>query len=165
MIAFVLCSGQSLTQVDVDMCRGKGYVVAVSDAIRMAPWADALVSHDRAWWKENKDLEFSGPRFHAHGEEIEGMERLTPTSNSGCLGVQVAARQNPDKIILLGADLHGTHFFGRHKRLRNTQPHQFETMKRQYAKFAHLPVVNCSPISTLKCFRKSDLRTELADLP
>jgi hypothetical protein len=163
MIAFVLCTGPSLTQADVDYCRGKGYVVAVSDAIYMAPWADALVSYDKGWWRAHNP-DYAGPKFHCHYEKIEGAEIVEPRpGNSGCLGLAVAAKIKPDKIILLGADLHGTHFFGKHTKgtLRNTSRVQFETMKKQFAKMAKLPIINCSPVSTLECFRKGNLRDEV----
>lgn len=166
MIVAVLCTGPSLTQADVDYCRGRCKVVAVSDAIYMAPWADALVSYDKAWWNAHKP-DYSGPKYHCHNEKIEGVERVTEIpGNSGTLGLLIASRMKPDKILLLGADLKGTHFFGKHTKpnLRNTNALQFTTMKKQFAKFTHLPIVNCSPDSELMCFPRGDLRTELADV-
>lgn len=166
MIVAVLCTGPSLTQADVDYCRGRCKVVAVSDAIYMAPWADALVSYDDGWWKAHNP-DFAGPKYHCHVEEIEGLEMFEPRhGNSGTLGLAVAHRMSPEKIILLGADLKGDHFFGKHTKagLRNTSPHQFTTMMKQYEKLKHLPVVNCSPDSALTCFRKGVLREELADV-
>lgn len=166
MIVAVLCTGPSLTQADVDYCRGRCKVVAVSDAIYMAPWADALVSFDKGWWNAHKPA-FHGPKYHCHVEKVEGVKMFEPRpGNSGTLGLAVAARMKPDKIILLGADLKGTHFFGKHTKpgLRNTSQVQFRTMTRQFEAMKHLPVVNCSPDSELTCFRKGDLRAELADV-
>ena len=166
MIVAVLCTGPSLTQADVDYCRGRCKVVAVSDAIYMAPWADALVSYDDGWWNAHKPR-YSGPKYHCHVEKIEGIEMVEPRpGNSGCLGLVVAARMNPQKILLLGADLKGTHYFGKHTKsgLRNTSPMQFKAMAVQFANLEHLPVVNCSPDSALTCFRKGDLRAELEDV-
>jgi hypothetical protein len=141
-------------------------VVAVSDAIYLAPWADALVSYDKGWWWAHKP-KYEGPKYHCHVEKIEGVEQFdSRPGNSGCLGLAVAARMNPEKILLLGADLKGSHFFGKHTKpgLRNTQQHQFTNMKRQFAAFKALPIVNCSPDSALTCFRMGTLREELADL-
>ncbi len=87
--------------------------------------------------------------------------------NSGTLGVAVAAMIAPgETILLLGADLKGTHFFGKHTKegLRNTSETQFRTMRNQFAALSRLPVVNCSPDSALTCFRKGVLREELADV-
>lgn len=167
MIVAVLCTGPSLTQDDVDYCRGRCKVVAVSDAIYMAPWADALVSYDKGWWWAHKPA-YDGPKYHCHVENMEGVEKFEPRpGNSGTLGLAVAAQMNPGKILLLGADLKGTHFFGRHTKagLRNTQEHQFRIMARQFEAMKNLPVVNCSPVSALTCFRKGNLREELADVP
>lgn len=166
MIA-VLCTGPSLTQADVDYCRGRCKVVAVSDAVYMAPWADALVSYDRKWWAAHNP-DFQGLKYHCHFEKIEGVAKFEKRpGNSGTLGLVVAAEMAPgEKIILLGADLKGTHYFGEHTKagLRNTSPTQFRTMKNQFAALRHLPVVNCSPDSELTCFRKGVLREELADV-
>lgn len=167
MIVAVLCTGPSLTQADVDYCRGRCKVVAVSDAIYLCPWADALVSYDKGWWKAHNP-EFAGPKYHCHFEKIEGVEKVVEfPGNSGCLGILIASRMKPEKIILLGADLKGTHYFGKHTKanLRNTNAAQFKTMKAQFTKFAKLPIVNCSPDSELECFRRGDLRVELADVP
>lgn len=165
MIVAVLCTGESLTQEDVDYCRGRCKVIAVSDAIYMAPWADALVSYDKGWWRAHKPT-YAGPKYHCHAEKIEGAEMLVERpGNSGTLGLTIAARMKPEKILLLGADLKGSHYFGPHtKGLRNTSAHQFKAMQVQYAKFKKLPVVNCSPISVLTCFRKGDLRAELENV-
>jgi hypothetical protein len=46
-----LATGPSLTQADVDLVRGKvDGVIAISDAIDKAPWADVLYSCDGRWW-------------------------------------------------------------------------------------------------------------------
>lgn len=163
MIVAVLCTGPSLTQADVDYCRGRCKVVAVSDAIYLAPWADALVSYDKGWWWAHKP-DYQGPKYHCHVEKIEGVTMFDHRpGNSGTLGVVVAAAMKPEKILLLGADLKGTHFFGRHKKdgLRNTNPTQFKTMMRQFEALKNLPIVNCSRDSALTCFRNGDLRKEL----
>lgn len=171
MIAVVLCTGQSLTQADVDYCRGKAKVVAVSDAIFMAPWADAMVAYDKAWWIAHPEVTYTGPKFMHHIEEVPGLDvkLFKPGGgHSGTLGCLVAMTLfKPEKIILLGADMVGTHFFGPHKRanLRNTTLHRFEQMRRQFADLRKLPIVNCTRGGALECFRRGDLRTELADLP
>lgn len=168
MIAAVVCTGQSVTQADVDYLRGKCKVVVVSDAYKLAPWADAMVSHDKAWWIAHSECDFAGPRYCGYFQDLPGAhktQRFYPAGgNSGCMGLLVAQRLfSPTKILLLGADLHGTHYFGPHTRdlLRNTNKTQFETMKRQYAALRKLPIVNCSQISTLTCFPKANLREVL----
>ena len=168
----MVCTGQSVTQQDVDYLRGKCKVVVVSDAYKMAPWADAMVSHDKGWWMVHEDCDFAGPRYCGHFQNIHEKhktERFYPAGgNSGCLGLLVAASklgEKPGRILLLGADMHGTHYFGPHTRgsLRNTTAVQFETMRKQFASLKQLPVVNCSPISKLTCFPKMSLREALPE--
>ena len=74
--------------------------------------------------------------------------------------------------MLLGVDMHGTHYFGKHpeqdekgrKLLRNTSPKKFEAHIKQFDKWRGPPeIVNCTPGSSLKRFRFSDIRTELGD--
>ena len=55
MIYCILATGPSLSQSDIDYVRGKCKVIAVSDAYKLAPWCDYLVSADYAWWNVNKD--------------------------------------------------------------------------------------------------------------
>lgn len=168
VIAAVVCTGQSVTQADVDYLRGKCKVVVVSDAYKLAPWADVMVSHDRKWWEVNEDCDFPGPRYCAAYRELPeryGTRRFYPAGgNSGCMGILVAQKLfKPWRILLMGADLHGTHYFGPHTkpRLHNTTKAQFLQMKKQYGKLSKLPVVNCSPISALTCFPKMALRDVL----
>lgn len=48
-----LASGPSLVAEDVDYVKGKATVIAINDAIRLAPWADVLYSSDKGWWLSN----------------------------------------------------------------------------------------------------------------
>lgn len=48
-------------------------VIAVSDAYKMAPWAEALVSADAVWWRYHKPR-FEGRKFSIG--KYEGCERL-----------------------------------------------------------------------------------------
>jgi hypothetical protein len=62
----VVCigGGPSLTRDDVDYCRGKAFVIAINDAYKLAPWADALYACDGLWWRWHKGVpSFDGPKF------------------------------------------------------------------------------------------------------
>ncbi len=54
--------------------RGRCHVIAVSDAYKLAPWADALVSQDRPWWNYHRP-EFAGRKFSGGNQAIEGVAR------------------------------------------------------------------------------------------
>ena len=104
--------------------------------------------------------DFAGRRF-SHGS-AEGTERLpycVPSgTNSGALAIKVARHLGAKRILLLGYDGHGTHFFGPHPeqrrglfKLNNTtdkRRHIHILQHRQEAEEcarAGVEVWNCSP--------------------
>lgn len=165
----VLATGQSLTPAQLALVRKSGTpAVAVSDAYLVAPWADAMVSQDRAWWQRYPDAHrFAGRKFSTR--QIEGVEKvavgpLTTGSNSGLLAVHVARLLGATKVLLLGVDLRGTHYFGPHpKGLKNTPPDRFRAMRGQFERYPRgdLVIINCSPGSSLKCFPMDQLEAAL----
>jgi hypothetical protein len=172
-IAAVLASGPSMSQAIADSVRGRCIVIAVSDVYTLAPWADALVSNDSKWWRYHKPaLRFAGRRFC--GARYPGTEWLSPsaghnsTSNSGLQGMRVARDKFlVEKILLLGFDLHGSHFFGLHPLpLKNTSPQRRLVHIKQFERFdtKNCRVVNCTQGSMLKCFPFGDLETELLEM-
>ncbi len=89
MLFIILATGPSMSTGVADSVRGFGKVIAVSDAYRLAPWADVLVSADSAWWYHHKP-EFEGRKFSAANmERIERIEGIHGGVNSGALAVAV----------------------------------------------------------------------------
>jgi hypothetical protein len=137
----VVCigTGPSLTQADVDYCRGRARVIAIKNAIEMAPWADALYgagddAGGNTWWRRvGPTLTFGGLRYcldpsaKAYASVLK-MDRdggLSSDPSKLCLGrhsgyqaINLAVHFGAAKIVLLGYDLQPTggrdHFFGRH---------------------------------------------------
>lgn len=158
----VLATGPSLSSADVELIRGKLAVVAVSDAYRLAPWADALVSADAAWWKAHPNArDFAGLKFGAihdfnnvpYVEPLHGAFGL----NSGLLGLIAAVRLGAKEVYMLGFDMHSPtqHFFGEHpKPLRSTTPDRMERFKRQFAAYKPkgVKIINCTKGSALECY-------------
>jgi hypothetical protein len=165
----VLATGPSMSQALADYVRDKCRVIAVSDAYKLAPWADALVSNDSAWWREHKDaMQFAGRRFC--GTAYQQLERIKPDGNypsgcnSGLQGMRAAGLLGATRILLLGFDMHGTHFFGLHPApLRNTTANRFMVHIAQFRKWKGCPVINCTPASALKQFPFMDIRQALDD--
>jgi hypothetical protein len=161
----VLATGPSLTANQVEKVRGLR-VIAVSDAWRLAPWAEVLVSADKAWWNFHRP-DFAGRRVSAlkfPGMDTEQIEGVVMGSNSGLLALHVAVSMGAKRILLLGYDLGGTHFFGPHPEgLKNTKPHRFEEFKRQFAGFRPkgVEIVNCTPGSALACYPQQTLKEAL----
>lgn len=157
-----------MNQETADFIRGKCRAVAVSDAYKIAPWAEALVSNDAKWWSCNLDaLKFAGRRFAY--EQVQGVEHLRATHdfrygiNSGLQGIRVAELLGATRILLLGFDMHGTHYFGPHTapELKNTDGNRFAIHLRQFLKWKGCQVVNCTPGSALTQFPMGDIREVL----
>lgn len=173
MIWAVLATGPSMSQAVADVVRSKVKVVAVSDAYRLAPWADVLCSTDAGWWKANPAaLEFAGDKYGAMPEfrGVPGVERFPADSstNSGLLGVKVAVHLGARRVLLCGFDMNqpGDHFFGRHPApLKSTTADRQEVFKRQFAWFRPrgVEIINCTPGSALDCYQRRDLEDCLAE--
>lgn len=121
----ILASGPSLTADDVASCQGRAKVIAVKDAIRLAPWADCLYGSGAdagSWWRLNGPnlTEYSGLRYTldpaaakwADVLSYNGTDGLStdPTAlrtgkNSGYAAVNLAVHLGAAKIVLLGYDL------------------------------------------------------------
>lgn len=150
--AVVMATGPSLTPADVDACRGLR-VIAVNDAYRLAPWADALYASDVSWWlvhrgvpdfagvkwsvqhnqwKPDRCARFADVRRLAHAGE-RGLSTdpaaICTGRNSGYAALNLAVLYGATRIILLGFDMgHDkggqTHFFGNHPgSLSNKSPY------------------------------------------
>lgn len=173
----VIASGQSLTSAQVEAVRkfrARGVMhgmIAVSNVgIDLAPDADVLASHDSRWWRAHPAaFKFSGRKFCRH--PVEGTEHFIPPimggCNSGLFAMEIAARVlGARKIILLGLDMGGTHYFGRYTdvNLTNTTPAKFRKHIRQFKTWVHreIDVVNCTPGTELLQFRLSSLEKELS---
>ncbi|MES2910617.1 MAG: hypothetical protein V4718_04475 [Pseudomonadota bacterium] len=165
MTFVVLATGPSMTHALADSIRGRCKVVAVSDAYKLAPWADALASTDAKWWKAHPDAQyFEGLKFTAAPDfvPVPGAERLAVDThtNSGLLGLMVAVKMGAKRILMCGFDLSGSHFFGPHLTpLRNTSPQRFEQFKKQFAAYQPrgVEIINCTPDSGLHCYPKKEL--------
>lgn len=169
----VLATGQSVTADQVEyVCEvhaaGKCGAIAVSDMYQLAPWADALVSHDPNWWRNHPDaVRFKGRRFcggfHPGTEHLEQTAEFHSGPNSGLQGMRVARDVfKASRILLVGFDMHGTHYFGPHpKTLPNTTPERFREHLKQFGRWRSGEVINCTPGSALKWFPTGELREVL----
>lgn len=136
--------GPSLTQRQVDACRGKCRVIVINDALRLAPWADLHYFCDKKWWQwhntkdwyagfkglrvtlENADLCESGQIKSLQNLGQDGLcainTGLHTGQNSGFQCINLAVHLGAKRILLLGYDMReGTengkpkaHWFGDH---------------------------------------------------
>ncbi len=137
----VIASGPSLTQLDVDACRGHARIIAVNDGYRLAPWADVIYAADLPWWDARPSALASSALLFAckpsatkdkikharitvlrktgeDGLELNPSGLRSGRGNSGYQAVNLARHLGASRIILLGFDMQRSgrqaHFFGSH---------------------------------------------------
>jgi hypothetical protein len=107
-----------------------------------------LYHTDAQWWRHHCDtaLKFEG---------------LKVTQDENC---EFPAAAGARKCLLLGYDMGGSHFFGRHPEpLVNTPAETFLRWIRNFQELAPIlegmgvEVINCAPSSALKCFKTAKL--------
>ncbi len=113
------------------------------------------------------------PRVNLIGYDCDGQKSsfenrgFVRGSNSGAEAMHLGYLMGPpERILLLGCDCTSqgskTHFFGKHPpglevgSDYNAFRHSFEVIGREIMKRG-VPVINCSPVSTLTCFQKANL--------
>lgn len=186
-----LATGPSLTQADCDAVRDRARVIAINDAHRIAPWADVLYSSDRRWWPFYQGVpSFTGLKYGIGSFDgacnrfpscpdvqvlkntgDSGLE-LQPTglktyANSGGAAINLAVHLGATRIVLLGYDMGGDHFFGRHPSALNQQsPFRLfikliGTMGPPLAAIG-VSVINASRQTALRCFPRASLSDALS---
>jgi hypothetical protein len=190
----ILASGPSLT---VEQCCGVhawrdctpgGRVVAINNTFQRAPWADLLYACDATWWRVHMDevrrvfhgelwtqdevarREFGVRRVES--QRLPGLGRrpgvIHQGGNSGYQAINLVWQMGVKRIILLGFDMRGSHWHGKHVGLANTPDWLFKQWIKNFAVLAadlereDVEVVNCTPGSALDCFRMGELGIELA---
>lgn len=188
----VVClgGGPSLCAEDVDYCRGKATVLAINDAWRLAPWADALIASDAAWWAHYRGVPaYTGLKFclEASAAKWPGVQVLRNTGaegleteptgvrtgrNTGAAAINLAVHFGAARVLLLGYDMEAkdenrSHWFGGHPLgLRGGSPYALfrQMCATMVAPLAALgvTVINCSRHTALTCFPRQPLREVLA---
>lgn len=181
--AVCIASGTSLTQNDVDYCKGKATVYVVNNCYQIAPWADVLYACDEEWWDHYKP-EFTGAKWTINESAAKKYnlniiahdtqaifcttEMIATGNNSGFQAINLAYLHGFRRILLLGYDYKnsGNHWHGKHKGFLNKSP----DMRRWISHMekastimseAGLEVINCSRDSAINCFPMSDITHEL----
>ena len=165
-----MAPGPSATRADAELCAGLP-IGAVGNAFSLIDSPAFIAAADRAWWRAHPEALQVPCQKYAMSEvrEVERVHipQLGSVCNSGVLGLECAVRLGYKRIILLGYDMHGSHYFGQYTNgLRNTTPSQRQQHFRQYDQWARMnkgvEVVNCSRKTALTCFPTARLEDELA---
>lgn len=193
----IMAGGQSLTAdqcADVLRWRavdpaGSRRAIVINNTFLLAPWADVLYACDGAWWRvhaKSVDAVFNGERWTQDIEATRdfGIKRIESQrapglgrrpgvihqgGNGGYQAINLAFQAGARKIVLLGYDMHGTHWHGEHGNgLPNTQAWLYAQWVKNFDVLAAdlavdgVQVVNATPGSRLQCFRHEPLREALA---
>jgi hypothetical protein len=186
----VAATGESLTQEIAEQCRGYN-VLAINDAYRLFPFAKALYASDAEWWRLHKGCpSFTGEKWSTYGEQVApakefGLKLIKGRKgyglgfsfekgiihwcgNSGFAGVNLALHFGAKRIVLVGFDMHGSHFFGEHPPMprRTQKKHGFPRWITHFEKAAELLppeiiIINATEGSALKCFPMMSLSEAL----
>lgn len=180
----VIASGPSLTQEDVDFCKGKARVAVVNDNYKLAPWADLLYAADTNWWDHHNGVpQFAGQKwtqcqpsaekyglnwvmgYWNHGPSLD-RNHIHYGMNSGFQCVNLVFLMGARRVILLGFDMQMTggkrHWFGNHPGVLD-QNSRYEKWVRymdnaalKYRK-AGCEILNASRETALKEYRRVNL--------
>lgn len=183
-------TGPSLTQDDVDACRGKARVIAVKNAVDLAPWADVVYGagvDSTRWWHHHGArvaAAHAGLRFTLDKDCVRwatllkygtdfGLslepDRLALGRHSGYQAINLAVHLGAKRIVLLGYDMQPAgdrhHFFGDHPtgsrpRYRDWVPH-FASLVEPLAALG-IEIVNASRATAIEAFPKMTLAEALA---
>ena len=194
----IIATGPSAKRANLDPLRGKFSVIAIKEAaVDLAPWADVVYGCDAAWWVHRRGLpnfrglkiawDWSvGTRFpDVHLIKIretkprQFVDRiLTDTPgvigggcNSGFQALNLAVQFGAKRIVLIGFNLAGKHYYGRNEwpKAGNPDESSFDHWRKIYEANAPLlkslgvDVVNATVASTLSCFRHVPLEQIAAE--
>jgi hypothetical protein len=182
--AVCIASGPSLTQEDVNYCRGKAKVYVVNDCYKLAPWADVLYACDLEWWNHHKGVpDFKGEKWTltqaaAKKYSLNFINVLFNTTwsfssdfvasggNSGFQCLNLAVNQGAERVILLGYDMKSgikKHWFGDHPGALNRGSNYTSWIKHfvRATEFIPANVINCTRDTALHCFPRKNLRDVL----
>lgn len=176
----IIGSGPSLTQEQIDYCKGKANVIAVNDNYKLAPWADMLYACDLKWWDwyEQDTQDFEGIRAtcdmaaaekydlnYIKGTYEDGLsddtEVIHTNKNSGAQALNIAVHYGAKEIFLLGFDCKdkngSNHWFGDHPDLtRPTYSYWLPNWEliNDDCEMLGVKVWNCSDDSALTMFEQ-----------
>jgi hypothetical protein len=147
-----LAPGPSLTVADVEAVRGRAVVIAINDAVRLAPWAEVFYSSARVYWtprdaharlldgfaglKVRVCVDQDRPGYNAEGwtclrnTGTEGLEAdpngIRTYQNSGGAAINLAVHLGASRVVLLGYDMGpsgGRHHFHETHAVRHSSPY------------------------------------------
>lgn len=168
----MLAPGPSATAGQAELlCEAGIPLGVVGSAFQLAKSPAFIAASDSAWWRRNPEAKATDcKRFTMHTVSGAATIRVPGMGvcNSGVLALECAKREGATRILLVGFDMHGSHFFGPYTNgLSNTTEAKRKVHLRQYAHWAkanvRIQVLNCTEGSALTCFPTARLEDGIAD--
>lgn len=144
MSAAIIASGPSVKKVPIDLLKGRLCVIAIKKNVELCPWADVVYGCDGAWWKSVQGLpDYKGLKLawdeavcnqyrDIHRVFIEDVHRdklsfdkpgyVGAGGNSGFQALNLAAQFGANRILLIGFDMTGEHWYGRNNWPQSNNP-------------------------------------------
>lgn len=181
-VAIIIASGPSLKKQDVEMCRGRGKVIAIKKCVELTPWADVVYGCDGPWWRSVQGLmKFEGLKL-AHEPTVCNSEwgirkvdipdpkcnrflfdkvgTIGSGGNSGFQAMNLAAQFGVSTIITLGFDMGGEtggHWYGRNNWMQANNPDQWCYQRWQRAFAISAPELKARGIEVINASRNTAL--------
>lgn len=136
-VAIIAC-GPSAKDAEIELLRGKMFVLAIKQSVDLCPWADAVYGCDAPWWLHRNGLpEFKGLKLAWEARACEKFRDLKKVEipdklrdellldeplkvgaggNSGFQALNIAVQFGARRIVLIGFDMQdrsGQHWYGR----------------------------------------------------
>lgn len=180
----------SLSQVrEIGIARARNLirVISINDAVYPCWFADLAYACDATWWKYHQGLPgFDGRRLSLDYSSVDGVDYLHNTGptgfepdptglrtggNGGYQVLNLCAHLGAAQVLLVGYDMHGSHWFGDHpdgvRRVAPNMPNRIRHFTDLVDPLTErgVEVINCSPGSALQgVFPMGNLSTELKRL-
>lgn len=188
----IIASGPSTKKAGLEHLKGRIVTFTIKKNIELTPWADAVYGCDFPWWRSVRGLpDFKGFRLSYHDRSVadfgclkveipdvksdkllfETVGTVGAGGNSGFQAVNLALQFGASKLLLVGFDYGGEHWYGRNNWHGGGNPSETNFTRWRAALNAAEPVirergvevVNASRDSTVKAFRKQPIAETLEE--
>lgn len=186
----IIASGASVKKPDVALTRDRLPVLAIKSNVELAPWADVVYGCDYPWWRSVRGLpDYKGlklayadracdqyscrkvkiPDVKADRLAFDEVGSVGAGGNSGFQALNLALQFGASRILLIGFDMAGQHWYGRNNWQGAGNPSE-GNFKRWIAAFdvaagqlaeRGVEVINASPISAIKAYPKRSIAEAL----
>lgn len=183
-----IATGASLTQQDVNYIKGSFDVIAIKEAIMLAPWATYMYACDDDYWlNHGLKHKFKGRKYSIKTPSLDGLDiiqlpyelgavwgdrkTIATGGNSGFQAIGLAHILGYRRVLLLGYDMQSkdnqTHFWDGVS-WRSFRPHNYKGWLQHFKNAAPLikncgiEVINCTRDTALDCFPKMSIQDAVA---